>query len=55
MENRAAPLGCGAYTLAIPPASPLLGFELFFQCGSFDTVAVGGIALSNGIAVTVGL
>lgn len=47
--------GSGVYTLPIPQSNPLLGFEVFFQCGSLDTVAVGGIAFTNGVAATVGL
>ena len=47
--------GTGTYSFAIPPVNVFLGFELYFQCGSLDTVAPGGIAVTNGIAATVGL
>ncbi|HEX5050344.1 MAG TPA: hypothetical protein VFZ65_01100 [Planctomycetota bacterium] len=47
--------GSGSFTLAIPPSIQYLGFEIFFQVGSLDSVAVGGLAVSNGIATTVGL
>lgn len=51
----AAAAGSGSLTLAIPSSSQFLGAQLYFQCGSFDTVALGGLAVSNGVAITVGL
>jgi hypothetical protein len=50
-----AAAGSGSYTFAIPQSNPLLGFQLFFQCGSLDTVAPGGLVVSNAIATTIGL
>ena len=50
-----AAAGAGTFNFAIPQSNTLLGFEVFFQCGSLDSVAVGGLAVSNAIATTVGL
>lgn len=46
--------GAGTFSVPIPSSGSLLGFEAFFQGASFDAAATGGVAVSNGIAATVG-
>lgn len=46
--------GSATASLAVPNNPALTGFQLFFQLGSLDAGATGGIAMSNGVAATLG-
>jgi hypothetical protein len=47
--------GTAAFGLNVPFNPAFLAFPLFFQCASLDAGAPGGIAVSNGVAVSIGL
>lgn len=44
----------GTLGIPLPPSPGLTGFRLYFQCGSFDPPATGGITVSNGIEAVLG-
>lgn len=46
--------GMGMSSLGVPNNPGMTGLWLFFQCASFDLAATGGLALSNGVAASVG-
>jgi hypothetical protein len=46
--------GSGTSNIGVPANNGLLGFALYFQAASIDPAATGGIAVSNGVAISVG-
>lgn len=47
--------GTGTFSLAIPQNLQFVGTDLYFQAGSLDGTVPGNLAVSNGVAVQVGL
>jgi hypothetical protein len=46
--------GGGSFSLTVPSNTALDGLALYFQSASIDSGAIGGLALSNGVAATIG-
>ena len=47
--------GTAGFSLNLPFNPAFIAFQLYFQCASIDPPAPGGIAVSNGVAATIGL
>jgi hypothetical protein len=46
--------GAAGFNLSVPFNANFTAFALYFQCASLDAGAIGGIAVSNGVAASVG-